>query len=165
MNGEVVTVNSGTRVIDLIPEKDRCNHVICKVGAVVKELNYQLTDRNDGVEITLLGLDHEEASKAYETSLRFIIAMAFHRLYPDVRVRFSYNVSRTIFCQSLTQGFNMSRATEPIKQEVAKIIKENLPITRVTVTKEEAREIYSKFGHDDKLEILEYRPDTMEQFF
>ena len=37
MNGEVVTVNSGTRVIDLIPEKDRCNHVICKVGAVVKD--------------------------------------------------------------------------------------------------------------------------------
>lgn len=165
MNGEVVAVNSGTRVIDLIPEKDRCNHVICKVGAVVKELNYQLTDRNDGVEITLLGLDHEEASKAYETSLRFIIAMAFHRLYPDVRVRFSYNVSRAIFCQSLTQGFNMSRATEPIKQEVAKIIKENLPITRVTVTKEEAREIYSKFGHEDKLEILEYRPDTVVHLY
>ena len=160
LNGQRVAVNSGTRVIDLIPVEDRCNHVVCKVGALVKELNYQLTDRNEGMEITLLGLDHEEASKAYETSIRFIIAMAFHRLYPEVRVRFSYNVSRAIFCQSLTEGFNMSRATEPIKAEVAKIIDENLPIVRVTVSKDEAREIYKRFGHEDKLEILEYRPES-----
>ncbi len=159
-NGEVVTVPSGTRVIDLIPQEDKCKHVICKVGALVKELNYQLTDRNDGTEIKLLGLDHEEASKAYETSIRFIIAMAFHRLYPNVRVRFSYNVSRAIYCQSLTAGFNMSRATDPIKKEVARIIKEDLTIKRVTVSKEEAKAIYEKFGHSDKLEILEYRPDT-----
>lgn len=164
-NGEMVTIQKGARVIDLIPEKDRCKHVICKVGALVKELNYQLTERNDGMEVSLLGLDHEEASKAYETSLRFVIAMAFHRLFPDVRVRFSYNVSRAIFCQSLTPGFNMSRATDSIKKEVAKIIKENLPITRVTVSKEEAREIYAQFGHEDKLEILEYRPDPMVHLY
>ncbi len=159
-NGEVVAVQSGTRVIDLIPAEDKCKAVICKIGPLVKELNYQLTDRNEGMEIELLGLEYEEASKAYETSLRFIIAMAFHRLYPEVRVRFSYNVSRAIYCQSLTPGFNMSRATDPIKMEVAKIIKEDLPIKRVTVSKEEAKAIYEQFGHADKLEILEYRPDT-----
>ena len=124
INGKTVAFNKGQRVIDLIPENQKDDFIICKVGSVIKELNYQLTNKNDGEEITLLGLDHEEASKAYETSLRFVVAMAFHRLYPDVQVRFSYNVSRAIFCQSLTPGFNMSRATEPIKREVEKIIAE-----------------------------------------
>ena len=160
INGKTVAVNKGQRVIDLIPENQKDDFIICKVGSVIKELNYQLTNKNDGEEITLLGLDHEEASKAYETSLRFVVAMAFHRLYPDVQVRFSYNVSRAIFCQSLTPGFNMSRATEPIKREVEKIIAEDLSIDRVVVSTEEAREVYTKFGHFDKMEILEFRPES-----
>ena len=160
INGETVAVKKGQRVIDLIPENQKDDYIICKVGSVIKELNYQLTNKNDGEEITLLGLDHEEASKAYETSLRFVVAMAFHRLYPDVQVRFSYNVSRAIFCQSLTPGFNMSRATEPIKREVEKIIAEDLSIDRSVVSTEEAREVYTKFGHLDKMEILEFRPES-----
>ena len=160
IGGKTVAVEKGTRVIDLIPHEEKGNYVICKIGSVIKELNYPLTERNEGVEITLLGLEHEEASKAYETSLRYIVAMAFHRLYPDVQVRFSYNVSRAIFCQSLTPGFNMSRATEPIKKEVAKIIAEDLSIERITVSTEEAKEVYQEFGHLDKMEILEFRPET-----
>ena len=160
INGETVAVKKGQRVIDLIPENQKDDYIICKVGSVIKELNYQLTNKNDGEEITLLGLDHEEASKAYETSLRFVVAMAFHRLYPDVQVRFSYNVSRAIFCQSLTPGFNMSRATEPIKREVEKIIAEDLFIDRVVVSTDEAKEVYTKFGHLDKMEILEFRPES-----
>ena len=160
INGETVAVKKGQRVIDLIPENQKDDYIICKVGSVIKELNYQLTNKNDGEEITLLGLDHEEASKAYETSLRFVVAMAFRRLYPDVQVRFSYNVSRAIFCQSLTPGFNMSRATEPIKREVEKIIAEDLSIDRSVVSTEEAREVYTKFGHLDKMEILEFRPES-----
>ena len=160
INGETVAVKKGQRVIDLIPENQKDDFIICKVGSVIKELNYQLTNKNDGEEITLLGLDHEEASKAYETSLRFVVAMAFHRLYPDVQVRFSYNVSRAIFCQSLTPGFNMSRATEPIKREVEKIIAEDLFIDRIVVSTDEAKEVYTKFGHLDKMEILEFRPES-----
>lgn len=160
INGKTVAVERGTRVIDLIPENEKHNHIICKIDSVIKELNYALSERNDGAVITLLDLDHAEASKAYETSLRYIVAMAFHRLYPDVKIRFSYNVSRAIFCQSLTPGFNMSRATEPIKAEVAKIIEANYSIDRVLVSTEEAREVYKQFGHDDKMEILEFRPES-----
>ena len=160
IDGKAVAVERGTRVVDLIPDNEKDNHIICKIGTAIKELNYPLTEKNEGAEITLLDLDHQEASKAYETSLRYVVAMAFHRLYPDVQIRFSYNVSRAIFCQALTPGFNMSRATEPIKAEVAKIIAEDLPIERLLVSTEEAREVYNQFGHHDKLEILEFRPES-----
>lgn len=159
-NDKELSVKDGTRVWELVSEKDRKNLVVCKVGAQVKELNYALSEKNNGMTIKLLNLNHAEAGKAYEASLRYIVAMAFYRVYPEVNIRFSYNISRSISCQALTKNFNMSRAVEAVFREVKHIIDEDLPIQRVTVTIEEATEIYKKFHLDDKIEILKYRPEN-----
>ena len=155
-----ISVPVGTRVIDLMSEEDKHNYLVCQIGAQIKELRYRLSEKNDGMKISFKGLENIEGGKAYEASLRFIIAMAFHNIYPDVRIRFSYNVSRSVFCQALTPGFNMYRAAESIKNEVSRIIAADLPIERVTVSKEEAEEIYRRFDHLDKIDILRYRPES-----
>lgn len=155
-----ISVPVGTRVIDLMSEEDKHNYLVCQIGAQIKELRYRLSEKNDGMKISFKGLENIEGGKAYEASLRFIIAMAFHNIYPDVRIRFSYNVSRSVFCQALTPGFNMYRAAKSIKNEVSRIIAADLPIERVTVSKEEAEEIYRRFDHLDKIDILRYRPES-----
>ena len=53
----------------------------------------------------------------------------------------------------------LTKITEEILMEVKRIIDLDLPIDRITVTVKEAIDIYKKLGHDDKLNILEYRPD------
>ncbi len=158
-NSKQTLVQEGTRVLELVEKKERKNLVVCQVGAQIKELNYILSEKNDGMTIKLLNLNHAEAGRAYRASISYIVAMAFYRLYPDVKIRFSYNVSRSIACQALTKSFNMSRAVEEITKEVQAIIDADLPIERVTVTIEEAAEIYKKFHLDDKIEILKYRPE------
>ena len=157
---QVKQVPVGTKLIDFLDEEEKTNYIVCRVGLQIKELNYALQERNNGMEIEFLGLENIEAGKAYEASLRFIIAMAFHNLYKDVDIRFSYNVSRAIFCQVLTPGFHLPRATDAIINEVKRIIKANLPIERVTVTIDEAKEIYKQYNHQDKLDILKYRPEN-----
>ena len=154
-----LTVQDGTRVLDLVDKKDKKNLVVCQVGAQVKELNYKLSEKNNGMTIQLLDLSSAEASRAYEASLRYIVAMAFFNVYPDVKIRFSYNVSRSVSCYALQKNFNMSRAVDAIKEEVKRIIEADLPIERVTVTVEEAEKIYKKFNLGDKIEILKYRPE------
>ncbi len=159
-NNQTLSVEDGTRVLDLIDKNERKNLVVCQVGAQVKELNYRLSEKNNGMTIRLLNLSNEEAGKAYSATLRYVVAMAFYRLYPDVKIRFSYNISRSISCQALTKNFNMSHAFEEIVKEIQHIIEEDLPIERVTVTIEEATEIYKKFHLDDKIDILKYRPEN-----
>lgn len=159
LNNKTLNVAEGTRVIDLLDEADKTEFVVCRVGRQVKELNYRLRERNDKMTIEPLGLDNFEAGKAYEATLRYVIAMAFHNIYPDVQIRFSYNVSRSVFCQPITEGFNMLRAYAPIMREVKRIISENLPIERISVSKEEAVEIFDKFHYPDKKKNLKYRPE------
>ncbi len=160
VNGQNLQVKEGTRVLDLLKDEDKTKYVVCKLGTQVKELNRKLSDKDEGKKIEFLGLENIEAGKAYEASLRFIFSMAFFRLYPDVKIRFSYNASRSIFCQVLTPGFNISTAVEKIKAEVDAIIAQNLPIERITVSTAEAAEIYKKMNGFDKLEMLKYRPES-----
>ncbi len=160
VNNQNVQVKEGTRVLDLLKAEDKTKYVVCKLGTQVKELNRKLSDKDEGKTIEFLGLENIEAGKAYEASLRFIFSMAFFRLYPDVKIRFSYNASRSVFCQVLTPGFNISTAVEKIKAEADAIIAQNLPIERITVPTEEAAEIYKKMNGYDKLEMLKYRPES-----
>lgn len=160
VNEKNVQVKEGTRVLDLLKDEDKTKYMVCKLGTQVKELNRKLSDKDEGKKIEFLGLENIEAGKAYEASLRFIFAMAFFRLYPDVKIRFSYNASRSVFCQVLTPGFNISTAVEKIKAEADDIIAQNLPIERITVSTDEAAEIYKKMNGFDKLEMLKYRPES-----
>lgn len=163
LDGKEITVNVGKRVIDLIDDKTK--YCVCKINSQVKELNYMLSEKNDGAEIALLGLENIEAGKAYEATLRYVIAMAFRNLYPDVQIRFSYNVSRSIYCEVLNKNFNMFKATAPIIEEVNRIIALDLPIERITVSIDEAKEIYTRCGYLDKLDILKYRPENFVHLY
>lgn len=163
--GKELSLESGTRVYDLLTPGEKLKCTVCRIGAQIKELKYMLTEKNEGMDISLVGLENIEAGKAYEATLRYIIAMAFYNLYPDVKIMFSYNVSRSVFCQSLTPGFNMYRAYENIKNEVIRIINADMPIDRVTVSVDEAIEIYKKYDHQDKIDVLRYRPEKTAHLY
>lgn len=158
-NNQLLTIPVGTKIIDLVDKNELKNLTVCKVGSVVKEYRYALTDKNNGMQIEMLDLNDIEAGRAYEASLRYIVAMAFYNIYPDVKIRFTYNVSRSIFCQA-DKKFNMSRAVDAIKNEVKRLIDQDLPIERITVTIDEAKEIYTKYNLIDKIELLKYRPEN-----
>lgn len=162
VNKVKMEVPIGTQVLDLLPKQDRTKYVVCKINTQIKELRYQLVERNDHANIEFLGLeDIEESTKAYEASLRLVIAMAFHNLYPNIKIRFSYNVSRSILCHMLTPCLHITKICESINKEVARIISLDLPIERITVSTNEATSIYEQMEHFDKQAILKYRPDKM----
>ena len=86
--------------------------------------------------------------------------MAFHNLYPEVNIRFSYNVSRSIFCQILTPGVVFDNAMfQNISQEIERLINLDLKIERYLTAIPDAIELYKKFNFLDKIDILKYRPE------
>lgn len=155
-------VNEGTKVLDLIDKEKQTDYLICEINDLVKELDRPLTS---DAKVELFGLEHLEGGKAYETTLRYIVAMAFHNLYPELTIRFSYNVSRSIFCEIQGLNHHISQITENILKEVKRLVNENLPIKRVTLSVAEAKEIYKKFNHQDKTEILRFRPEQIVHLY
>ena len=141
---------------DLVEDPNK-EFVCAKVNNRIRELTYEVYY---DAEVVFLTVKDTDAISTYETSLRYLIAMAFKRAYPELEVRFSYNVSRSIFVQIL----NNSRQSDMtmikrIEEEMNKIVAADYPLNRMIVTKEEAREVYMQKAFNDKLELLKYRPE------
>ena len=152
--GQEKTFDKKVRLLDLIEKNDKS--IICaRVNNRIRELTYEVYY---DATIEFLTVKDGDAIKIYEASLRFIVAMAFARAYPNLKIRFCYNVSRSIFVQILNGKSNMDMLRN-IENEVRKIVEADYPLKRFVVTKEEAKDIYIKNGQLDKLDILQYRPE------
>ena len=152
-----ISKDNQKRILDIIPPEEKDSYVAATVNNRIRELTYVLKEPSD---VKLLDFKDTQAVKIYETSLRYLVAMATHRLYPQLDIRFSYNISRSIFCQILTPGFHTDlKFVDSIQAEMQRLIKADLPIERKLVTREEAAEIYKANHYDDKIDILKYRPD------
>ncbi len=154
-NGEAKTFDAPIKVLDLLGDD---HHYYCAlVNNRVRELTFMLD--GDAV-VEPLTLTHSESVRIYQTSLRYLVAMAMDRIRPGVKIRFSYNVSRSIFIQILNQGVRADRElVHELEQEMKKLIAANIPLVRSKITVEEAAKIYEERGFDDKLDVLKYRPE------
>ena len=154
-NGEKKTYEKPISVLEVVgPDRE----IICAyVNNRVRELTYML--ETDATVVALTCRDRD-AKPTYESSLRFIVAMAMKNIYPEAQIRFSYNVSRSIFMQVLTPGFTVNpQVVNKLEKEIQRIVDADFPLVRSIVSKDEARKIFTKEGYKDKVDIIEYRPE------
>ena len=145
----------------LVPETDKFKYMVARVNNRVRELSYEI---DYDAEIEFLTLNDADAVKTYETSLRYLLAMSFHNLDPNVNIRISYNVSRSLFIQFLTPGVSAQNSlVQSLFKEMKKIIAADLPFSRHKVSVKKLREIYKDDA--DKLKILDYRPETTAHYY
>ena len=92
MNGQVIDVADGTRIIELI-EGDKYQYQAARVNNRIRELNYIIQEDS---EIELLTLKDRESQIMYQSTLRYLIVMAAKRIYPSAVIKFNYSVSRAL---------------------------------------------------------------------
>lgn len=156
IDGKAKTYEKKVRLVDLIENDDKS--IICaRVNNRLRELTYEVTEN---AKVEFLTVKDADAVRIYEASLRYVVAMAFARAYPDLDIRFAYNVSRSVFIQILNEDAHVNPTmVSRVKEEMDKIIKADYPLNRDKYDKEEAIKIYKKMRLNDKLDALEYRPE------
>ena len=151
------------RLLDLIDDPAR-DYFIALVNNRMRELHYEV-DYDATVEF--LNTEHPEAIHVYEASMRYLIAMAFHNLYPEFEFKFNYSISRSVFCHilNLEQRGELGRIIDELREEMKRLVEADLPIRRYEMDKDEAVEFYKKHGYDDKLDVIKYRPEDVVHFY
>ena len=149
------------KVLDIVGN-DR--EIVCAyVNNRVRELTYEITKDSKVVALTCKDRD---AKPTYESSLRFLVAMAMRNLYPNLDIRFSYNVSRSIFMQILTPHTTSNgQMVKDLEKEMKRLVALDLPLIRKIVSKEEAAKVFAKEGYQDKVDILKYRPEKTAHLY
>lgn len=163
-----VTLNEQTksydRPVSVLEVVGNDREIVCVyVNGRVRELTYMLDKDSVVVPLTCANRD---AKPTYEASLRFLVAMAMHNIYPELEIRFSYNVSRSIFMQIITPGATSNgKMIQKLEAEMKRLVEADLPLVRTIVSKDEAAKILTKEGFTDKVDILQYRPEKTAHIY
>ncbi|MFA7422574.1 MAG: hypothetical protein WCZ00_02445 [Acholeplasmataceae bacterium] len=127
------------------------------VNKRLRELSYIPTHDAD---VEFLTYTHADAIRIYESTLRYIIAMAVKNLYPNAKIRFNYSISRSILAVfDDFDGILNQQVLDDIEKEVKRIIKADYLIERKRISLGEAMKLYRELDMHDKVDILKYREE------
>lgn len=159
-----VETEENTTVLEVFKEtiEEKKNIIACMIDNEVKPLNYTLKE-NDEVE--LLDTSSRDGARIYTRGLLFIMAMAFHKLYPEILLTVNYQLSSSMFCE-IENNTVTKEMIEEVRKEMQTIIEQNLPIKKVEMKKEEAIEFIKKENTGiGKLQLENKEKDEVSFYF
>ena len=137
------------------------------VAAIV---NDELIELGRPVEIDIKAepvyLSDSDGIRIYCRSLSFLLIVATHALFPDVRLNIDYSVPYGgYFCR--VEGREPFTPDElgQIKNRMQALVAADYPITRRRVSVDEARKIFAARGEEGKVELLsEFKEDHLHLY-
>ncbi|MGN1040029.1 MAG: hypothetical protein ACI4QL_01220 [Candidatus Fimimonas sp.] len=159
---KTLQVAEKTRIMDLLDNPKK--YFAAKVNNRLRELTYEMTFDATVEPLTLVNND---AVKVYETSLRYLVAMAFYNLYPETDIKISYAISRSL--QINTVGDKKipltSHVIKAVNAEMRRLVELDLPFEKCVMSKEEAEKYYVATRQSFKVETLQYRHEKICHFY
>lgn len=128
--------------------------VAAKVNNNLKELRFILTKDS---EIEFVDLTTSIGRRIYQRSLSFVFIRAAMELLPECRVSVEHSLSKGLYCEINHENPITEDTVEAIEARMKKIIEEDVPFEKKSISKEEAKKIFEKFDMDAKKKLLKYR--------
>lgn len=160
-DGSKKQVNEGTSIIEVAKEISEGLARVSLAGRVdgkVVDLRYKL---KKDCKLEILTFDDEDGKKAYWHTTSHIMAQSIKRLYKDTKIQLAIGPAiENGFYYDFDTDYKFSNADfEKIEAEMKKIIKEDLPIERFELPRNEAIKLMKDAGEDYKVELIEDLPE------
>lgn len=127
------------------------------VAAMVSDKVVDLqTPIADGAVVKPIQAGDEEALPVIRHSTAHVMADAVQRLFPGTKVTIGPSIENGFYYDFDREGGGFTEdELAAIEKEMLSIVKEKSTIVRKEVTRDEAREMFSKMGEEYKLELLD----------
>jgi len=128
-----------------------------KVNGTTLGLNDTITEDS---EVAILTNRDEEGLEVLRHSCTHLMAQAVKRLYPNAMLEDGPPTPEGFWYDIKTEPPITSEDFDKIEKEMQKIAKENLPITRDELSRDEARKLFEQRQEKYKLDLVERIPDS-----
>ena len=160
-DGAVREVENGTSVLDFVKNLSNSlakKALACKIDGETKDLTTVIDGDH---QIDVLTFDDADGRWALRHSAAHIMAQAVKRLYGDKNVKLAIGPA---IDNGFYYDFDMDHQLNnedllKIEKEMKKIVKENLPIVRKEVTRQEALDFFNAEGETYKIELINDLPE------
>ena len=161
-NLEVQSNSTVADVFEIISLPNKNNIIIAKNENSLLDWNYKISENE---KIEFLDFNSDLAKEVYRHSASHIMAQAVKRLFPDAKIAIGPAIEDGFYYDfDVPKPFEEKDLTS-ITEEMKRIIKEDIPIVREEISKEEAIKIFKEKGEIYKLEILEEIGDKIVSIY
>ncbi|MFR0823087.1 MAG: nucleoside kinase [Clostridia bacterium] len=140
---KVLQVHENVTVIEALNveiKKAKVEVIACKINHEVKPLNYVLQEED---RVELLNVSDRDGARIYTRGLLFIMAMAFHEVYPEALLTVNYQLNSSMLCE-IYKTIPTAEMIQRVREKMQEIIDKDLPIKKVEMSKEKALEFMEK---------------------
>ena len=116
-------------------------------------------------ELSILTFEDEGGKGAFRHTTSHIMAQAIKRLYPDVKLAIGPSIADGFYYDIDRENPITTEDLAKIEAEMKKVVKEALPITRFTKSREEAIAFFKEKNEPYKVELIEDLPEGAEISF
>ena len=141
--------------------KQLSNSLAKKVLAA--NVNGELTDLReelvDGSEVAFLTFEEDGGKHTLRHTASHILAQAVKRLWPEAKLAIGPAIDKGFYYDIDMEHTLTPEDLGKIEKEMSRIVKENLPITKSVMPRQEAIEFFKAKNEDYKVELIEDLPE------
>ena len=133
--------------------------LVAKVNGEVTDLREPITD---GSTVEFLTFDDQAGKDTLRHTASHVMAQAIQHLFPGVKFAIGPSIENGFYYDLDTEHRFTQEYFPAIEAEMAKIVKENLPLTKEVVSREDALKLFKEAGQDYKVELIQDLPEDAE---
>ena len=141
--------------------KQLSNSLAKKVLAA--NVNGELTDLReelvDGSEVAFLTFEEDGGKHTLRHTASHILAQVVKRLWPEAKLAIGPAIDKGFYYDIDMEHTLTPEDLTKIEKEMSRIVKENLPITKSVMSRQEAIEFFKSKNEDYKVELIEDLPE------
>ena len=141
--------------------KQLSNSLAKKVLAA--NVNGELTDLReelvDGSEVAFLTFEEDGGKHTLRHTASHILAQAVKRLWPEAKLAIGPAIDKGFYYDIDMEHTLTPEDLGKIEKEMSRIVKENLPITKSVMSRQEAIEFFKSKNEDYKVELIKDLPE------
>ena len=142
--------------------KQLSNSLAKKVLAA--NVNGELTDLReelvDGSEVAFLTFEEDGGKHTLRHTASHVMAQAVKRLWPEAKLAIGPAIDKGFYYDIDMEHTLTPEDLTKIEKEMSRIVKENLPITKSVMSRQEAIEFFKSKNEDYKVELIEDLPEA-----
>lgn len=158
-DGSAKEYAAGTTLEEAV--KQLSNSLAKKVLAA--NVNGELTDLReelvDGSEVAFLTFEEDGGKHTLRHTASHILAQAVKRLWPEAKLAIGPAIDKGFYYDIDMEHTLTPEDLGKIEKEMSRIVKENLPITKSVMSRQEAIEFFKSKNEDYKVELIEDLPE------
>jgi len=145
--------------------------VAALVNNKLKELTFKPKAED---QIRFVDLSDTDGGRIYQRGLSFLLIRSAKEVFENIEVHISHSLSKGYYFDVKYHRILREEDIKKIYDKMELIVEKNEPFNKLTVSKDEAKEIFTRFNMESKKDLMDYREydyiniyqsDWMKEYF